>query len=91
MNQTMKESLEVLTNEEAIQELLESLEEANEELKYLFEMEIIDWNEYLSQLEGYSVMVAELIQILRRENYVKVNGTQSNDDGDLLPYFREID
>jgi len=87
MNQTMNESLEILTNEEAIQELLDSLEEANEELKYLFDNEIIDWNEYLSNLEGYSLMVSELIEILRRQDDVKVNGTQSDDDGDLLPYF----
>ena len=83
----MNESLEILTNEEAIQELLDSLEEANEELKYLFDNEIIDWNEYLSNLEGYSLMVSELIEILRRQDDVKVNGTQSDDDGDLLPYF----
>ena len=87
MNQTMNESLEILTNEEAIQELLDSLEEANEELKYLFDNEIIDWNEYLSNLEAYSLMVSELIEIFRREDDVKVNGTQSDDDGDLLPYF----
>ena len=87
MNQTTNESLEILTNKEAIQELLDSLEEANEELKYLFDNEIIDWNEYLSNLEAYSLMVSELIEILRREDDVKVNGTQSDDDGDLLPYF----
>jgi len=87
MNQTTNESLEILTNKEAIQELLDSLEEANEELKYLFDNEIIDWNEYLSNLEAYSLMVSELIEIFRREDDVKVNGTQSDDDGDLLPYF----
>ena len=91
MNQITNESLEMLTSEEAIQELLASLEEANEELKYLFEIEIIDWSEYLAQLEAYSLMVSELIEILRREDNVKVNGTQSNDDGDMLPYFRKID
>ena len=83
----MNESLEILTNEEAIQELLESLDQANEELKYLFDCEIIDWNEYLCELEKASLMVSELIEIIRREDNVKVNGTQSNDDGNLLPYF----
>jgi len=87
MNQTTNESLEILTSEEAIQEILDALEEANEELKYLLDIEAIDWNEYLSTLEAYSLKVSELIETIRRQDNVKVNGTQSDADGDLLPYF----
>jgi len=91
MNQITKESLEIMTPEETIQELLDSLEGANEELKYMLEVEIINWNEYLIRLDHYSNMVAELIEIIRRQDNVKTNGTQSNDDGDRLPYFSKID
>ena len=87
MNQTTNESLEILTSEEAIQEILDALEEANEELKYLLDIEAIYWNEYLSTLEAYSLKVSELIETIRRQDNVKDNGTQSDADGDLLPYF----
>jgi len=90
MNPITKESLELLSPEEAIQEVLKALEEANEELKYLFESEVLSWNDYLINLENYSQLVAAIIETIRREGNVKINGTQSNDDGNLLPYFSEI-
>lgn len=90
MNPIITESLELLSPEEAIQEVLKALEEANEELKYLFENEVLSWNDYLLNLNNYSRLVATIIETIRREDNVKVNGTQSNVNGDLLPYFSEI-
>ena len=87
MDQTTTESLKILSPQEAIQELLKALEETNEELIYLFESDVITWKQYLKGLNEYSQIVASFIETIRREEYVKNYGTQSNDDGDRLPYI----
>jgi len=48
---------------------------------------VLSWNDYLLNLNNYSRLVATIIETIRREDNVKVNGTQSNVNGDLLPYF----
>jgi hypothetical protein len=88
----MKESLEEkVTIEELIEQTLESLKDKNDDLMYLYEQELLTYSEYLIELEHFGDLAARIIQILRNEQYVKVNGTSQDDDGLSLQDFFEIE
>lgn len=80
-----------VTIEELIEQTLESLKDKNDDLMYLYEQELLTYSEYLIELEHYGDLAARIIQILRNEQYDKVNGTSQDDDGLSLQDFFEIE
>ena len=69
----LKEEIEVLDTEEAIDQLLISLDDTNTDLKMALEKGQINFSEYVLALDDASYRVSQMIEILRREGQNEYN------------------